>query len=871
VTALLDRADKILQIEAQRNPTIQSDDKTRQTVRDTHEFLEASKNLLVHKTGDNKLQRFLLDTYRASSQLASQAPEMLSAAGGEESSEAYRQMREHFSAAITHSRKVLIELSTSREFRDFITRSADVIARLLDMPVSFTSSKMAAETAAAPSVASTQAKLEATTRRTQQLADAQFQQQQRQQQQRHELESHGSMIGEFDDSGLEYDETEFEVTAETLGRLDLPASYHQPGVTVTPASHGYSETKTFVTEERGGGGGAAQSSRHYVTPGPGPLAGSHAPKLKIIERVYAPGQSVGSLSSERSLSRSDSSITQSTSKEGGATAEAVAAASASAESGESFEFKSAPMTSASTVMSAVQRMWLENVDAEERKRIQADVFALLTKMSAHPDHKKAVESLFALAALIWSSAPTTENVTMPAEMKQAVADGKTVLGAFTGGEQNIDRLIHHLQLFAGKVQNDPEVARVLRKFGKYFLRGLDDPALIQQAFYRQKIYDLLDRAGFLGERYANDPDLKEVLLTWKLIVQNITNDQDINAFGKALLKLRDDVSYIDNSGARRVDFDTLNKLRGVILPALVEQLHFIPLPVISGDTEDLSFRIEDMVLSFYDLLPEHIFIDTETHSDFKPLSDYDHEYIDKTIEGGHLFHEEGDKGTRKAYNRHHAWGYFKKRKGKARANPKLRPRDKIAPHLTGDKKSATYGSSIALEPDLHHRSTAQMVIRAYNIQFFIKNLKFDVLRKKFPKVHVKGLADVHTRGTKGCKVIVRLDMAMDAYQANPFTGAAVSAKIAPLKVKIHESKHDLFYTTMSNMFAGTIRKKAEAAIVERMQSGVKMLLETLNGVFATTLGQMPGFSIAKPTSSTAALAAGVESAAAAPTKIVAQQ
>jgi len=304
------------------------------------------------------------------------------------------------------------------------------------------------------------------------------------------------------------------------------------------------------------------------------------------------------------------------------------------------------------------------------------------------------------------------------------------------------------------------------------------------------------------------------------------------------------------------------------LPMLVEQLQYIPLPVIAGDNEDVAYRLEDMVLSFYDLLPEHIFIDTETHTDFKPLSDYEHEYIDKTLEGGHQFHEEGELGTRKAYNRHHAWGYFKGR----RAKHSVRPRENIAPHLTADKKTSTYGSSLALAPDIHHRSAAQMVIRAYNIQFAMKNVKFDVLRKKFPRVHAKGLADVSTRGSKGSKVVIRLDMAMDAYQATPFTGAAVSASIAPLKVKIHQSKHDLFYTTMSNMLAGTIRKRAEAAIVQQLEGNVRMLLETLNGVFASTVGQMPGFRISKPavTSTATAMAGQAAQSLAQPTKIVTQ-
>jgi len=102
-------------------------------------------------------------------------------------------------------------------------------------------------------------------------------------------------------------------------------------------------------------------------------------------------------------------------------------------------------------------------------------------------------------------------------------------------------------------------------------------------------------------------------------------------------KVREGITYIDSKGTKRLDMDTLSKLRSVLLPIIVEQLHYVPIPVVEGENEDVAYRMEDMVISVYDLLPEHIFIDTETHTSIKPLSDYEHEYIDKTLEGGYVF------------------------------------------------------------------------------------------------------------------------------------------------------------------------------------------------------------------------------------------
>jgi hypothetical protein len=424
-------------------------------------------------------------------------------------------------------------------------------------------------------------------------------------------------------------------------------------------------------------------------------------------------------------------------------------------------------------------------------------------------------------------------------LSQAAAEGKDVLSKFANMAV-LNSLVHNLRMLITDLQQDEEATVVLSKIKRYIERTLDEPQLLDAAWHRQKASRLLDRLGTVGERYRNHAALNGALADWRTLLDDIGRDQQLNQFAMAVRQWTEDLTYADDKGQRHLNTAVLTQLRDVFVPLLIEQLHYIPIPIIQGSNARYDWTFENIVFSAYDILPEHIFLDTETHTNFKPLSDYQHETIEKTLESGGRstlapsLAPPSESDARPAYRRrYHKFGGAFTRRSKKVGGRRVRgywpPREKLAPGTTA-LSSATNLPGPVMTPDAHFRTTGQLVIRAYNIQIAMKDVKFHIRRKSFPRVDQSGLLDVNTKGVRGCKVIIRLDLASDNVPNNMFTGGAVEVRLAPLALRIHDSKHDFLLNTLVKLMSGAIRKRIEVAIVDNLSQGLKRILESVNDV-----------------------------------------
>lgn len=86
-------------------------------------------------------------------------------------------------------------------------------------------------------------------------------------------------------------------------------------------------------------------------------------------------------------------------------------------------------------------------------------------------------------------------------------------------------------------------------------------------------------------------------------------------FNSALQKLARDVTYTDATGSTRLDTHALNQIRGMILPILMEQLKYIPLKHLQGSNKDYDWMADDVIISGYDIIPEHILVQSFAEGD----------------------------------------------------------------------------------------------------------------------------------------------------------------------------------------------------------------------------------------------------------------
>jgi hypothetical protein len=469
---------------------------------------------------------------------------------------------------------------------------------------------------------------------------------------------------------------------------------------------------------------------------------------------------------------------------------------------------------------------MENVDEETRRKLQQNVFDMLRMLAAEPGSRQTIDSMFNLAKYA-SAASAASTMQAPAELNQAREQGTKLVEAFIGGG-NLTLMFTHLNSLVSDIRKDPETLRLLRKIRKYVDRTLDDPELLDQQFHRQKAIQLLDGFGTLGERYRDHQALGALLTDWQNIIDKISTDLELRAFAVAFGKLSQDIMEPDDKGGRRLNMTALNQIRAQLLPVFLEQLHYIPIPEQTGTSDKMDYKFSNILLSVFDLLPEHIFVDLLMHTDFKPLSDVQHEQVDKSI----YRNMTGDNESR-PYRRFHKYGYLaphpETRNPAKRLKRLFAPKERIAPSATSISSSTP---AMAVQDSTgHYMSSGQMVIRVYNIHIAMKDVVFELHRKVFPKMSVLGKVDIHSKGLTGSKVVIRLDSRSSEYP-NIFSGGSVDVVLAPLAIRIHDSNHNFLSNFLVKLASRTIKRMIEVKIAEQINAGLRTTIERVNGLVA---------------------------------------
>jgi DNA-directed RNA polymerase subunit F len=127
---------------------------------------------------------------------------------------------------------------------------------------------------------------------------------------------------------------------------------------------------------------------------------------------------------------------------------------------------------------------------------------------------------------------------------------------------------------------------------------------------------LIDRARKLQDQYQNHQDLQIVLEEFRALFDSIKNDPDVVRFQEKAADFFQQFTYVDQSGQRHFNTDLMSELSHVMIPLLLKHLEEIPLPAIEDHTEDLDCRIENITISGYDIIPEHVYFYLNSELDF---------------------------------------------------------------------------------------------------------------------------------------------------------------------------------------------------------------------------------------------------------------
>jgi hypothetical protein len=142
------------------------------------------------------------------------------------------------------------------------------------------------------------------------------------------------------------------------------------------------------------------------------------------------------------------------------------------------------------------------------------------------------------------------------------------------------------------------------------------PEMIDEFSLTKRIEDLFDK----GRQVFNNPQLRDsfnkVNEEMSTILQNIKEDPDIQNFNEKLEKFAENFTYTDEQGQRHFNTDLMGQMREFIAPLLIKQLENIPMPSLEGSNPDADWRVENLVFSGTDIIPDHVQINFRSDIDF---------------------------------------------------------------------------------------------------------------------------------------------------------------------------------------------------------------------------------------------------------------
>jgi len=154
----------------------------------------------------------------------------------------------------------------------------------------------------------------------------------------------------------------------------------------------------------------------------------------------------------------------------------------------------------------------------------------------------------------------------------------------------------------------------MKKMKNLITDVLKNPQLLETEIVQRKLDNLIDRS----RAKMDDPMYQSYADTLfndaRRILNNITNDPATVQFTNSLNKFAQDMIK-DRFGRPSLSAfqESLNQLRELLLPVFMKQLENIPVARIEGTGPKYDFILDNIKMSGYDILPEHVrlFFDTK--------------------------------------------------------------------------------------------------------------------------------------------------------------------------------------------------------------------------------------------------------------------
>ncbi|KAK3322207.1 hypothetical protein B0H66DRAFT_574522 [Apodospora peruviana] len=275
---------------------------------------------------------------------------------------------------------------------------------------------------------------------------------------------------------------------------------------------------------------------------------------------------------------------------------------------------------------------------ERREQTVWRLKKMVVECQQHPDYQRAIQTLLDLAEEYGSHANrlakggTGTVQDARAGLAQAEGDLKTLIERFANGTSS-DDLWDSINTIYDDADKDPDLKNWFQSMNRYIRRCLQEQGYILDDASNQEWNRLYDHGNYLlRNKYRGHTD--RIVDEMKFLADQFDQDPQNKAFAASLTKLFNDLGN-DENGKPTFKPHLLKDLSDVIIPAIFENVAYIPVPRIEYSDPQVDAIIENLVLESDNFMPNVLEIASENYMRFgrKKVANKSKHSIDVKVAG----------------------------------------------------------------------------------------------------------------------------------------------------------------------------------------------------------------------------------------------
>ncbi|KAK1781802.1 hypothetical protein QBC45DRAFT_320393 [Copromyces sp. CBS 386.78] len=261
----------------------------------------------------------------------------------------------------------------------------------------------------------------------------------------------------------------------------------------------------------------------------------------------------------------------------------------------------------------------KKVPKERREQTIWRLKKMVVECQQHPDYQRAITTLLNLAEEYGSHASRlaqggtgTVKETRTA-LAQAEGDLKTLIERFANGTSS-DDLWASINTIYEDADRDPELKNWFKAINSYIRRCLQEEGYILDDASNEEWNRLYDHGNYLlRNKYRAHTD--RIVDELKFLADQFDQDPQNKSFAASLNKLFTDLGN-DENGKPTFKPHLIKDLTDVIIPAMFENVAYIPVPRIEYSDPQIDAVIENLVLESDNFMPNVLEVASENYMRF---------------------------------------------------------------------------------------------------------------------------------------------------------------------------------------------------------------------------------------------------------------